>query len=124
MEQQYGNMLSTIKRKNLGTEKEEMDWHYDTTMGNLLWWQQTKSTTSSPPTPESDHCSHVEEVEDDGDDGDDEDEGVHGYDGDRGAELEADLSGKGNKAHVKHCFQCGQPVQQESVHFLCDENNF
>ena len=67
----------------------------------------------------------MEESEDDEDNGDgcDEDDGDDGYDGDdgdRGAELEADLSGKGNKTHVKHCLQCGQPIQQESKHRLCD----
>ena len=71
--------------------------------------EQTTSTTSSLAAPESDHCSWG-----DGDDGDDGDRGYDGDDGDRRAELEADLSGKGNKTHVKHCLQCGQPVQQES----------
>ena len=36
---------------------------------------------------------------------------------DRGAELKADFSGEGNKAHVKHCLQRCQPIQQESEHF-------
>ena len=68
----------------------------------------------------------MEEVEDDDDDGDDcdEDDENDADDGDRGAELEADLGGKGNKTHVKHCLQCGQPIQQESEHCVRDQEVF
>ena len=66
-------------------------------------------------------------MEEFGDDKDDGDHGDHGDnvddDGDRGAELEADFSGKGNKTHVKHCLQGGQPIQQESEGYLYDQDS-